>query len=73
MASGGRRRPPPDAPRAEGDIRWSTPDQWHVTLRFLGDVDPQAAVEAVARVRSHPSRRSCIRRPAGWATPSCGP
>ena len=22
-----------------GGVRWSTPDQWHVTLRFLGNVD----------------------------------
>jgi 2'-5' RNA ligase len=27
-------------PRPEtGGVRWSTPDQWHVTLRFLGNVD----------------------------------
>jgi 2'-5' RNA ligase len=25
-------------------IRWSRPDQWHVTLRFLGDVDDAAPV-----------------------------
>ena len=29
-----------DLPRPEtGGVRWSTPDQWHVTLRFLGSVD----------------------------------
>jgi len=21
-------------------LRWTTPDQWHVTLRFIGDADP---------------------------------
>ena len=24
---------------AHPDVRWTTPDQWHVTLRFLGRVD----------------------------------
>ena len=29
-----------DLPRPEvGGVRWSTPEQWHVTLRFLGKVD----------------------------------
>ncbi len=28
-------------------VRWTTPDQWHVTLRFLGELaDPPAAVDA---------------------------
>lgn len=25
-------------------MRWTTPDQWHVTLRYLGDVDEEAAL-----------------------------
>jgi 2'-5' RNA ligase len=45
-------RPPSDVidaiaalPRPERHgIRWSRPDQWHVTLRFLGDVDDGAPV-----------------------------
>ena len=38
------RLPRPDAP----GVRWSTPDQWHVTLRFLGEVDdPDAVVAAL--------------------------
>lgn len=37
--------------REEPTIRWTTRDQWHVTLRFLGDVeDPGPASEALARV-----------------------
>ena len=31
-----------ELPRPAGDgggVRWTTPDQWHVTLRFLGSVD----------------------------------
>jgi 2'-5' RNA ligase len=33
------------------DVRWTTPDQWHVTLRFLGDVaSPDDAVAALSSV-----------------------
>jgi 2'-5' RNA ligase len=28
-------------------LRWTTPDQWHVTLRFFGDADPKAAEAAL--------------------------
>ena len=30
-------------------VRWSTPDQWHVTLRFLGDVEDVGAVRSALR------------------------
>lgn len=42
-----RSLPRPDVP----SVRWSTPDQWHVTLRFLGSVpdDDVAAVRASLR------------------------
>jgi 2'-5' RNA ligase len=48
-------RPPPDVldvvaalPRAERPgVRWTTRDQWHVTLRFLGQADPTEAVKSV--------------------------
>ena len=38
----------------EDGLRWSTPDQWHVTLVFLGEVDDgtraqQCAVGACGR------------------------
>jgi RNA 2',3'-cyclic 3'-phosphodiesterase len=44
--------PPPDVmelvhdlPRPDlASLRWTTPDQWHVTLRFLGEVAAPAAV-----------------------------
>ncbi|MEZ5245087.1 MAG: RNA 2',3'-cyclic phosphodiesterase [Acidimicrobiales bacterium] len=49
--------PPPVAdllaglPRAEAPrLRWTTPDQWHITLRFLGDVDEATAVELVGEI-----------------------
>lgn len=31
-------------------VRWTRRDQWHVTLRFLGAVDPDAALAALAGV-----------------------
>ena len=37
--------PRPDDPA----VRWSTPDQWHVTLRFLGSVDDVASVRDALR------------------------
>jgi 2'-5' RNA ligase len=34
--------------RAKDDgLRWSTPDQWHVTLVFLGEVDDEARARLV--------------------------
>ena len=36
----------PDEPR----LRWTTPDQWHVTLRFLGDVDAPEPVAHALRL-----------------------
>jgi 2'-5' RNA ligase len=38
-----------DRPVVEG-VRWTTPDQWHVTLRFLGSVE--AAEPAIAAVEA---------------------
>jgi 2'-5' RNA ligase len=31
-------------------VRWTTRDQWHVTLRFLGDADPGEVVAALEPV-----------------------
>lgn len=31
-------------------LRWTTPDQWHITLRFLGDCNPSEADEALREV-----------------------
>jgi RNA 2',3'-cyclic 3'-phosphodiesterase len=34
--------------RAQAGLRWTTRDQWHVTLRFLGEVeDPTVVVDAL--------------------------
>ena len=46
------------SPGDPGRLRWTDPATWHVTLAFLGEVDPDrlpgvtAAVEAVARERA---------------------
>ena len=40
-------------PRPEvAGVRWTTPDQWHVTLRFLGSAEVDAAMRALERVRT---------------------
>ena len=31
----------------EPGVRWVTPEQWHVTLRFLGDADPDEVATAL--------------------------
>ena len=34
--------------RAQAGLRWTTRDQWHVTLRFLGEIeDPAVVVDAL--------------------------
>ena len=43
-ALGGLARP------AELDVRYTTPEQWHVTLRFLGTADVGAAVEVFGTI-----------------------
>jgi 2'-5' RNA ligase len=43
--------------RGLGDVRWSTPDQQHLTLRFIGEVDNGAVgdiVETLATVPAMP-------------------
>jgi len=35
-----------DRPPLDG-VRWTTPDQWHVTLRFFGEVDDPEPVTAL--------------------------
>ena len=40
-----------ERPERKG-LRWTTPDQWHVTLRFLGNVDPSLEEEARSALAS---------------------
>lgn len=37
---------PKEKQPAGSSLRWTEPEQWHVTLRFLGEVDPNAAAIA---------------------------
>ena len=39
---------------AEPGVRWTDPASWHVTLRFLGDADEGAVVEALRTVLHPP-------------------
>ena len=45
------RLPRPEAP----GVRWLSTDQWHVTLRFLGEADPDAAAAAMAGLVAAPA------------------
>lgn len=40
-------------PAAVG-VRWTRPEQWHVTLEFLGVATPDPVVEALGQLRSPP-------------------
>ena len=39
----------------DAGIRWTTPDQWHITLRYLGKVDETAALDAFGTIEAHSS------------------
>ncbi len=43
---------------AHRGVRWTTPEQWHITLRFLGDVgDPDAVATALVALPALPAVR----------------
>lgn len=51
---------------AGDDVRWADPSSWHVTLRFLGELDDASAVaaaEALAAVVSGPAAAVVGRTP----------
>lgn len=42
-----------DLPReVDAGIRWTTPDQWHITLRYLGKVDETVALDAFRTIEA---------------------
>ncbi|MBL78421.1 MAG: RNA 2',3'-cyclic phosphodiesterase [Acidimicrobiaceae bacterium] len=43
--------PRPEAP----GLRWTRPDQWHVTLRFLGEADPGEVTAALDELAATPA------------------
>ena len=42
-----------ERPAVEG-LRWATPDQWHITLRFLGETEVAPVVDALKAVAFAP-------------------
>jgi len=39
----------------EVGVRWVPPERWHVTVRFLGDADPEAASRALGTLAARPA------------------
>ena len=56
--------PRQEAPEAAG-MRWTAPDQWHVTLAFMGDVADRHLDDLVERLG-----RASARRPAARSSSS---
>jgi RNA 2',3'-cyclic 3'-phosphodiesterase len=54
-------------------LRWTSEDQWHVTLRFLGDVDPVGEASVVEGLRQVASRGSPVQVVAGPRSRPLGP
>ena len=50
--------------RAPG-VRWVAPQQWHVTLRFLGEADPDLAAAALGRLQHSTVVARAGERPVG--------
>jgi 2'-5' RNA ligase len=48
----------PDIPR----LRWTTPEQWHVTLRFLGSFEIEPVMEALAATSFNADEAGSARR-----------
>jgi RNA 2',3'-cyclic 3'-phosphodiesterase len=77
-------QPPPDAVdhldeflevrRAAAGFRWSTPEQFHVTLAFLADVPDRALDDPVERLARAAARRTCFETAlaGGGAFPNAG-
>jgi 2'-5' RNA ligase len=45
-------------------VRWTHPEQWHITLRFLGEADPDEVAEALAGL-DHPPVTARLSGPIG--------
>lgn len=52
---------------ARPDLRWSSPPSWHVTLAFLGEVDPAALASLGARLERAAGRHAGLNLSAAGA------
>jgi RNA 2',3'-cyclic 3'-phosphodiesterase len=43
-------------PRTDGNLRWTQPESWHITLAFLGDVPKESLPELTERLARAASR-----------------
>lgn len=59
-------------PRPERGVRWTAPEQWHVTLRFLGEVSEPGAAEVEAGVAGVAARLGPAPAVVGPATACLG-
>ena len=50
---------------ADPALRWSAPESWHLTLAFLGAVDPKTVDEVRARASEVAGRHAAMRLVAG--------
>ncbi|HZM55081.1 MAG TPA: RNA 2',3'-cyclic phosphodiesterase [Acidimicrobiales bacterium] len=53
---------------ADRGLRWTGPNQWHVTLRFLGEVDEPAAVATALAGITHTPDLGAVEAQLGPAT-----
>lgn len=53
-------------------LRWTTADQWHVTLRFLGDLDAAAVADVGERLRGALAGERAAQLAAGPVTAVLG-
>jgi RNA 2',3'-cyclic 3'-phosphodiesterase len=49
------------------ELRWTPPEQWHLTLAFLGEVDDRAREDLLSRLGRAASRHAALRLSFGSA------
>lgn len=59
---------------ARPELRWSSPESWHLTLAFLGEVDEAVVASLATRVERaagrHPVQRLAVRGAGAFPRPS---
>ena len=58
-------------PRQEAgpELRWTVPEQWHLTLAFLPEVAERHEDELLERLARAARRRQPLQQPSGWRWP----